>query len=65
MAVYQYEVTNVSELTKCNYCSFKAMKETYTKSKITTKKNKTGGLDVYKDGEWIAWFMQLTDHCVC
>ncbi len=59
----------MSELTPCNYCDLKSIK---ARAKRDGKKVKTGpsktlpGWTVVKvGGEAVAWFMKLTDHCVC
>jgi len=58
----------MSELTSCNYCTFKDMRRRAKedKKKITTKHNKEhGGIDVFVNGEKRCWFMELTPFCCC
>jgi len=59
----------MSELTQCNYCSWKeakkrAKKEGY-KIKLKPSKEMPGWLAKVKDGEEIGWYMEMSDHCVC
>ena len=63
----------MSELTPCNYCSYERMKAMCKESgeKIRLKKPDDKEMAdlmqwaVEIDGEEVAWFMELTDHCVC
>lgn len=59
----------MSELTPCNYCTLKGMKDHYKEEgkevKVTRSKEMQGWLAAEVDGEEIAWFMELTGHCVC
>jgi len=62
----------MSELTECNYCILRKIKrdakEKGKKVKIRkgTYTDSLGpGKDVYVEGEKVAWFWELTDHCVC
>lgn len=66
----------VSELTPCNFCSLKRMKE---RAELSGKEVILRGLDAYivpkgqplptdpaeLEKAWAAWFMELTNHCVC
>jgi hypothetical protein len=58
----------MSELTVCNYCSLKRIREDNKGKKIEVradKKHSLGGYEVTVNGKMVAWFMALTDHCVC
>ena len=67
----------MSELTRCNYCTLKIIKARAKKErkpvKVVSAKyegeleqfSSMGGLDVLVDGEKVAWFMAVSDHCVC
>jgi hypothetical protein len=66
----------VSEHTKCNYCTLKALKRRFGVGNVKllpARDSELGGLDVYvrsdMDAAWPEksniWFMQLTAHCVC
>lgn len=57
----------MSDMTQCNYCSFRSIKSRHRDEKITRKQSdkELGGIDVFVDGKFVAWFMELTDHCVC
>jgi len=54
-----------TERTPCNYCTLQWIRERYNDKTIELKPADDGGMDVLVDGHWIAWFMELTDHCVC
>ncbi len=61
----------MSELTSCNYCNLKSMQKRHGKNLLRK------GNDFYvKDGRgkhtikghkarFIAWLMEITDHCCC
>ena len=63
----------MSELTPCNYCTLKHIRARAREDgeKVTLAKPKDKDMDelmevaVSLDGEEVAWFMKLTDHCVC
>lgn len=63
----------MSELTPCNYCSLRVIKARAKKDgeKVTLARPKDKEMAdlmevaVSIDGEEVAWFMELTDHCVC
>lgn len=59
----------MSDLTRCNYCTFEAIKKRMKQKgkKATVRKNEVNGwMDVFVDGKRSATsFMKLTDHCVC
>ena len=61
----------MSELTRCNYCTIKLLKEQYGKNLIQKGNNfyipNEKGKDTVngKKVKFIAWFMEITDHCVC
>ncbi len=67
----------MSELTSCNYCNLKALKRNTKENEILVRLN---GNEFYrhpkivdfkklsdkeKQKYWIAWMMEITDHCVC
>jgi hypothetical protein len=63
----------MSELTPCNFCSWRKIKKAYGEGnlKLVPAKGRLGGIEVLvREGEgWaeepIAWSMCLTVHCVC
>ncbi len=67
----------MSELTSCNYCDYKRIvvtrKDEEGKLVTTSGGFGLGGINIHfvKPGEeptddnFVAWFMELTDHCVC
>jgi len=62
----------MSELTQCNYCNLQAIKREAKKNKQKVevrpaKKDKyyLGGVDVFVDDKFTAWFMKLGDKCGC
>lgn len=58
----------MSDLTRCNYCDLLVIKSFAKEEnkKVKLKANKEhGGIDVFVDKKFVAWFMELTDHCVC
>lgn len=54
----------MSELTMCNYCSLKSIRRRYKGKKIKLKKE-DGGISVYINDKFVAWFMSLSDSCRC
>ena len=65
--------TKMSELTPCNYCSFRssarvvlAKAEGKTVRLIESKDEEMSGWKALEiDGEEVAWYMEMTDYCVC
>ncbi len=62
----------MSELTQCNYCSLKSIKRRAKEKnqKVVLKPAKKGkyymgGQDVFVNGEFVAWFMELSNRCCC
>lgn len=64
----------MSELTPCNYDTLQAMKRQHGANNVRTVVVKDGDMvgwvrvDVYRNREWRegrAYFMALTDHCIC
>jgi hypothetical protein len=66
----------MSELTRCNYCDWQDMKRRgYKKAtaeqrrEVWDKKGEpytgAGVVIVDRAGKFAAWFMSLSDHCVC
>lgn len=50
----------------CNYCVFQLIKKSAEKEGKTVKtESKDGGVDVFVDGKWRCWFMELPDSCRC
>ena len=52
----------MSELTTCNYCSWQMLKKNHPTAKLVPEH---GGVSVYEDTQFLAWFMQLTKGCAC
>jgi hypothetical protein len=70
----------MSELTPCNYCTLKSIKrraeeggmtvtllngDVYVHPATVAIKELSSGEDGEREQYWRAWFMKLTDHCVC
>lgn len=66
----------MSEITKCNKCTFDILKHRakYTGKSILKLNNEMGGVDILeyspydtanKDKHFVAWFMELPDQCRC
>ena len=59
----------MSELTPCNYCTYKGIKERCKKEgkkvKLVSSKEIPGWRAVKIEGKEVAWFMEITNHCVC
>lgn len=57
----------MSERTQCNYCTWQFLKTKYPEAKLRPDPDAVlrGATGVFVDGEIVAWFMELTDHCVC
>lgn len=67
----------MSDLTPCNYCNFHRIVDTKDKLSqaiLEPGRGPAGGQDLYvrpvdekldREKHWVAWFMELTDHCVC
>lgn len=58
----------MGEFTRCNYCSLESMKERAKKRGVKIILGKDDGWITarYSDkDEPSAWFMKLTNHCVC
>ena len=68
----------MSSLTSCNHCDLKVIEARYKKKKglLVTKTGEFGlggisyhylktGEELPSDDNFVAWFMELTDHCVC
>jgi len=54
----------MSELTCCNHCSFAHIKRLHKGEKLEQRKE-DGGVAIYANDKFIAWFMELPDHCCC
>ncbi|MBU0598719.1 hypothetical protein KKF61_07105 [Patescibacteria group bacterium] len=57
-------------MSRCNYCTFQSIKNKARKNKqkVIVKpdlKYKLGGVNVYVNGKFMAWFMELPEHCCC
>lgn len=51
---------------ECNYCLYQYILRNAKKDgAVVTTKLKDGGVDVFRNGEWICWFMELPDDCKC
>ena len=64
----------MSDLTQCNYCSLKQIKRNAKEggkkvevapATIEFEASVGKGVHVKVDGKIVAWFMELTNHCVC
>ena len=64
----------MGELTSCNYCTLKRVKRQAKEEgkKVVVKpgdwhKSPFGspGKDIFVDDKKVAWFAELTGHCVC
>jgi len=61
----------MSEITRCNYCSLREIKKRakVKGEKVRIKNAKDFGLgkgkDVFVNDKKVAWFAELTNHCVC
>jgi hypothetical protein len=69
----------MSELTPCNHCTLKWIKQTHQQENVYLSTARDGSTDVLvtpihvsyreatanRDRYFVAWFMELTDHCVC
>lgn len=67
---------NMSELTRCNYCTLQALKRDgcrLASRQEIAKLNEdqaaderlSGTVVIDRDGKFVAWFMALSDHCAC
>jgi hypothetical protein len=54
---------------RCNRCDFKALRKTFTTSKIELRRRPIngfpGGVDVFIDGVWTTWYSHLPNGCTC
>jgi predicted Zn-ribbon and HTH transcriptional regulator len=67
----------MSEYTLCNYCKLQSMRRDVKKKDkrlvSVPSKSKLGGYEYYMINKnekltkknWICWFWEVTDHCVC
>jgi hypothetical protein len=64
----------VSDLTPCNYCNYKDIKRRYKGQDILKVPGWHKGVDILvvpkgeepdREKHFIAWFMELPDHCCC
>lgn len=55
----------MSELTTCNYCDLQSIKRRLKKGDKLEYKYEHGGTSVYINGEFVCWFMELTNYCCC
>lgn len=65
----------MSEMTRCNYCDWQSMKrrghriatpeERVKLDKGVHKMFRSGVVVVDQKGKFVAWFMELPDHCCC
>jgi hypothetical protein len=53
----------------CNFCTYRRiMRDAMDNRRKVTLKTSTGelgGTDMLVDDEFVAWFMDLPDHCCC
>jgi hypothetical protein len=54
----------MSNLTKCNYCSYEQILRN-AKEKTVELKPEDGGISIYIDGKFASWYMELPDHYCC
>ncbi len=57
----------MSELTLCNWHSLQLVKDKYGKANVTVKRETDGwyAVSVKSKPDPVAWFMELSDRCVC
>jgi len=56
----------MSELTTCNYCSYREIKERDKGKKVELRRDEHGWQEVFVAGESAGViFMEITDRCVC
>ena len=56
----------ISELTKCNYCSLQSIRSRARSHNWSVRLDtEESWVRVLVDNVPVAWFMELTDHCVC
>jgi hypothetical protein len=55
----------MSELTRCNYCTFKAIKKRKKEKDKMKIVSEDGGTSIYINDKFVVWFMSLPDHCCC
>jgi len=48
----------------CNYCTLKSIRRRYKGHKIVLR-DEDGGTAIYVDDKFIAWLMEIPDHCDC
>lgn len=60
-------------MSQCNYCGYQTILRTArAQGKKVTKTPRPGdngswrqGVDIEVDGEFVAWYAELPDHCCC
>jgi hypothetical protein len=55
----------MSELTQCNYCSLRILKQKYGEERVTVQPSIDGWQEVFVDGHRVASMLEITEHCVC
>lgn len=51
---------------ECNYCVYqRILSDSRKKNQMITVKHENGGVTIYVNNKWTAWFMELPDHCCC
>lgn len=57
----------MSELTRCNYCSFKILKDRNKKEtvKLVNSKRMKGWKAAEVNKKEVAWFKEVGNHCEC
>jgi hypothetical protein len=51
----------------CNHCRLEEIKRRYGAERVTTAYIKSGfkvGIDVFVDGHWVMWCMELPEKCL-
>ena len=52
----------MSDLTTCNFCEYKEIKD---KAQQERKSMEWKGPELWVDGKFVAWFMELPIECAC
>lgn len=51
----------------CNHCRVQELKRLHGQDHVTTGPSKSGfsgGVDVFVDGHWVMWCMELPEKCI-
>lgn len=55
----------MSELTRCNRCSYDDLVRRYGTERVELRNGKDGWVEAWVDGVRKASYMELTDRCAC